>query len=111
MVDLNLKERATLAKLEHKSAYVQREADNFTLFFDGRVLCQLDSVVCKSLIEKKVFVEIGNRHTTISSIDGDDFLGVESKETTYIDERWIYVADPRFFAPNFVIGEEDDLPF
>lgn len=112
MIDLSLKERATLAKLEHKSAYIQRQANDFTLFLGGKVLCQLNSEVCKSLVEKKVLVEIGNNHIVTTKLDNDDdFLGVQSTETEYTDERWIYVADPRMFEPNFIIGDEDELPF
>ena len=89
--DFTPEERATLARLERSDAFVYRQAEQFSLVIAGYYICDLDTEICKSLIEKKAMFELGEN--TQPKGDGTE---------------WVYAADPRMFAPQFVIDNGTD---
>ena len=95
MLDLTLEERAVLSRLESRQSFVYRQAETFWLKVKGKVLCTLNSSVCKSLIEKRALVELGTNTSPYFKQSFD--VGQELDDST----EWIYVSDPRLYAPQF----------
>lgn len=86
MLELTPEERAVLSQLESRESFVYRQAEEFCLKIKGKILCMLKSEVCKSLIEKKALIELGTK-------SGKGWLNDITE--------WIYVSDPRLYAPQF----------
>ena len=94
MLDLTPEERAVLSRLESREAFVYRQAEDFYLKLKGRVFCTINSDICKSLIEKKALIELG---TNTNPYHKQCFrVGITNDST-----EWIYVSDPRLYAPQF----------
>lgn len=62
----------------------------------------LDTETCRSLIDKKALVEIGSNHMYVNETGSG-----KNTQSVLQEERWIYAADPRLFAPRFQIEESD----
>ena len=92
MIELSAEERTLLARLEKPGAFVYRQAEEFSLIYEGFYVCKLDTKVCRDLIEKACLVEVGQKEP-------------ENEED---DTMWLYGADPRLFAPQFQVETDND---
>jgi len=83
MLDLSKEERIVLNRVgEHGQVF--RQADVFMLVAGSKMDHELDSDVCKSLINKGALKEIR------------EDVGA-----------WIYIAEAKLFSPNYIVEHDD----